>query len=100
MEELKALTLTFLQFMSGGEPSKLLEVCLTDTSKKELLSAGSGKTRWASLPDMVSVMSRLDKINTLVRKGQPLKTWSSRGLGEVKARLEVIPQTSDSFYYH
>ena len=50
MEELKALTLTFLQFMSGGEPSKLLEVCLTDSSKKELLSAGSGKTRWASLP--------------------------------------------------
>ena len=39
---------------------------------------------------MVSVMSRLDKINTLVRKGQPLKTWSSRGQGEVKARLEVI----------
>ena len=33
--------------------------------------------------------SRLDKINSLVKKGQPLKQWSCRGMGEVKARLEV-----------
>ena len=32
---------------------------------------------------------RLDKINSLVKKGQPLKQWSCRGMGEVKARLEV-----------
>ena len=36
------------------------------------------------------ILCRLDKINSLVKKGQPLKQWSCRGLGEVKARLEVI----------
>ena len=32
---------------------------------------------------------RLDKINSLVCKSPPLKTWSSRGAGEVKSRLDV-----------
>ena len=36
------------------------------------------------------ILCRLDKINSLVKKGQPLKQWSCRGMGEVKARLEVI----------
>ena len=69
VHEVKALTLSLLNFMSGGEPSKLLEVgrplkmlkshqehlqndgggpqvCLDDASKKDLLSsAGTGKTR-------------------------------------------------------
>ena len=76
MAELRALTVAFLNFMSGGEPARLLEartvsamkfsswdlserqpptqtefywqVCLTDSSKKELMSAGSGKTRSSS----------------------------------------------------
>ena len=39
--------------------------------------------------DLVCLIVRLDKINSLVCKSPPLKTWSSRGAGEVKSRLDV-----------
>ena len=35
------------------------------------------------------MIGRLDKINSLVSKSPPLKSWATRGVGEVKARLDV-----------
>ena len=32
---------------------------------------------------------RLEKLNNVVRRSQPLKAWTARNTGEVKARLEV-----------
>ena len=33
--------------------------------------------------------ARLEKLNDVVRKSQPLKPWTARSMGEVKARLDV-----------
>lgn len=76
VNELKELTRSFLNFVSGGEPSKILEACLSEQDKKQLLSAGTGR-------------KRLEKLNDVVRRCQPLKPWTARNMGEVKARLDV-----------
>ena len=40
------LTLELLKYLSGGETNKMLEYCLSDKDKKDIVSAGSGKKRF------------------------------------------------------
>ncbi|XP_023322984.1 uncharacterized protein LOC111697280 isoform X2 [Eurytemora carolleeae] len=76
IQDIKDLTMNFLSYISGGEPTKILEACLSEKDKKELMSYGGGK-------------KRLEKLNNFIKKSPPLKPWTARKCDETKSRLDV-----------